>query len=352
MLHPALENEEQTHTVSLIAAIADYAGAFAVRGESAIETARACLIDALARAIESLRDPECAALIGPIVPGALMPGGARVPGTSLELEPAQAAFCIGLLLCRPGGDDCWPAAGDPRPIDSLGAILAVADYQARKATMEGKPPPTVRDVLAAMVKALEIQGMLAAVDEADDAPGSAPLRIARVAATAIVAAQLGGTEGQIARAVSYACLDGEMFVHPDDRHAAGRRDWAAADTISRAVRHACQATAAGRPGFLTSADLEVASLADRLLGAGRTMARKDFGTQAIGRLTALRMAQDAAQLATRFRAAVERYFPMRQAERLKALFAAPGRLDDLPVNELVAALVTNGNHRASPTGSC
>ncbi len=322
--------------------MADYAAGFAVSAESAIEAARHGLIDGLARGLEALRDPECAALVGPIVPGAVMPGGSRVPGTSLELEPSQAAFCITLMLCHPADGDAGLTCSGARAADSLGAILAAADYQARKAVMEGRPPPKVRDVLVALLKALEIQGVLAAAGENQQAAGAVPLRFARVATTAIVTAQLGGTQGQIVRAVSYACLDGGTFAHPDARYAIGREDRAWADAIGHAVRHACQVMASGRPSSPAPADRELASLADRLLGAGAAAPECRFGTAHIGRLAGLREPEEIARLMMRFRAAVDRGFPTRQAQRVKALFAAPERLDDLPVNELLAALVTNG----------
>lgn len=342
MHNPVLATQDRSNMMSLLAAMGDYATAFPVSGESALETARHCLIDALTRGFEALRDPQCAALIGPIVPGAVMPGGARVPGTSLELEPAQAAFCISVMLCRPAGGEQWPAPGGARAADSLGAILAAGDYQARKAVMEGKPPPSVRDVLAALLKALEIQGVLAACDESYYAAGESPQRIARIAATAVTGAQLGATPGQIVRAVGYACIDGGMYLHRDERFTIGRQDWALADTMSRAVRHACQAMVANTSSILTSADLEVLSLAGRVLVVAHPMPREPFGTAHIDRLAGLQQPQDAARLAERFRAAVDRRFPVRQAERVKALFAAPERLDDLPINELIAALVTNG----------
>jgi 2-methylcitrate dehydratase PrpD len=340
MHDPVLTIDDPSDTLSLLVAMADYAAAFPVSGEAAIAAARHCLIDALARGFEALRDPQCAALVGPIVPGAVMPGGSRVPGTSLELEPAQAAFCISLMLCRPAGGERWPAPGGARAADSLGAILSTADYQARKAMMEGRPPPKVRDVLAALLKALEIQGVLAAFDE-DYAAGGSPLRLARVAATAMTAAQLGGTQCQIIRAVGHACIDGGMYLHRDERLAVDRKDWAWADTIGRAVRHACQAMACGTPTILTSGDLEVVSLAG-ILPDTRSVPRKPFGTTHIDRLAGLQRPRDAERLTSRFRAAVDRCFPARQAQRVKALFAAPERLDDLPVNELIAALVTNG----------
>jgi 2-methylcitrate dehydratase len=343
MPHPSPRTEAQTNTVGVIFTLSNYAAAFAVERESAIETARHCLIHCLGRGFEALRDPECAPLVGPVVPGALMPGGARVPGTSLELEPVQAAFCIGLLFCRRVSADHWLASVRAYAGDWLGAILAVADHQARKAAMEGRTPPRVRDLLIAIVKALEIQAVLASIEEEEDpAAADESIRLARAAATAVVAAQLGGTPGQIATAVSYSSLDGEMFVHPDEPYTVARGYWAAADTISRGVRRAYQATAADRPAFLTAVDLTIVELADSQLGTTPFTPRKSFGTAAVDRLARARRPQDVARLMSGFNAAVEASFPARQAERIKALFAAPRELDELPVNELIAALVTNG----------
>lgn len=348
MLDPVRETPDPSDRASLVLAVADYAATFTVDGEAALATARCCLIDALGRGFEALRIPECASRVGPLVPGALMPGGARVPGTSLELEPAQAAFCIGGMLGRPADSDRWLGSSRPRGTDPLAAILAAADYRARRCIMEGKAPPRVRDVLAALVKALEIQSVLAASDEVRGAPGNEPLRGARVTASAIAAALLGGSWGQIARASIHASLDGEMLVPEENRPPFGRGHWAAADTLGRGVRHACQATALGCPSALTSADLASVDLADRVLGAAAltcpspASCRKRFGTGLIDRLGSLRRPADLAQLTMGFRAAVDACFPPRQAERVKALFAAPQRLDDMPVNELMAALVVNG----------
>jgi 2-methylcitrate dehydratase PrpD len=323
MLNPALEVEDQTNTAPMVVALAEYAAGFAIGNGAAIQTARHCLIDALGGGLEALREPECAALIGPLVPGSMMPGGARVPGTSLELDPAQAAFCTTLMLCRPARRRNWLTSGG-----AFGALLAVADYQARKAIMEGKPPPRVRDVLAAMIKTAEIEGVLASE--------GAMLRPARIAITTIVTTQLGGGLSQIVTALSYACTDGGMQIDEDDRY---DRDWARADTMSRAVRHACQAIAGGSSYLTHPAAVD---LACKRLGAGSWSPRKPFATAIIDQLAASRGAPEVAELTLRFHSAVDRHFPARQAERIKALFAAPERLDDLPINELLAALVTNG----------
>lgn len=346
MLNPALEVEDQTNAVSLIVALADYAATFTVKSASAIETARHSLIGALAAALAALRNPERSALMGPIVPGALMPGGARVPGTSLELDPAQAAFCMGLMFCQPEGTEHWPALRCGRAADTFGAVLATGDYQARKAIMEGKSPLRVRDILAAMVKTLEIQGVLAA-EGADDHQGigTSAIRLARVASAALATAQLGGNLGQIAGALSFACAEGDLLLAADKRYYPARSDWARADAISRAVRLACQATAASRPSYLTSLDLAAVDIAGKLLGARPSQPRKVFGTAIADQLATERRPQEVAQLTAGFRAAVDQYFTPRQAERIKALFAVPERLDELPVNELLAALVTNGATR-------
>lgn len=332
MLNPALEAELQTNTASLSVALADYATGFAIGSACAIATARHCLIDALGGGFEALREPECAALIGPLVPGSLMPGGARVPGTSLELDPAQAAFCTGLMLSRSGSRSHWLPSRHGRAAEAFGALLAVADYRGRKAIMEGRSPPKVRDLLAAMIKTLEIQGVLAAE--------GATSQLMRIAATTMVTAQLGGALGQIVTALSYACMDGGMQIDADERYD-GRGDWARADAISRGVRYACQAMAAG-PSHLTPTDLDLGDLEGKLLGAKSRGAREPFGTAIIEQLAAARRPQEVAEVTIRFQAAVDRHFPARQAERIKTLFATPERLDDLPVNELLAALVTNG----------
>jgi len=352
MSSPALEIEDSSQTVSFIVALADYAATCKIDSSSALETARHCLIDALGGGFEALRDPECAALIGPLVPGAVMPGGARVPGTSLELDPAQAAFCTTLFVCRSRSRGDWLTLRGGRAGDSLGAILAVADYQGRKAIMEGKPPPKVRDALAAIVRSLEIQGVLACDDARQSvASGAATMRLARVAATtAVVAAQLGGAVGQIASAISHACLDGGSWVDEYEASEIGHVEWTTANAISGAVRHACQATATtgtSRASGPTSPALAAAHLAGKLLGAEPAVPRKPpprkrFGTGIVDRLTAARTPEDVAQLTARFRTAVDQYFPIRQAERIKLLFAVPERLEELPVNELLAALVTNG----------
>src|SRR6185437_215817 len=145
----------------VLVAVAEYVKGFTVQSELAYDTARYCLMDTLACGFQALKFPACTKLLGPVVPGAVMPGGARVPGTSYELDPVQAAFNIGTMIRWLDFNDTWLAAEWGHPSDNLGGILGVADYLSRKARMEGSEPLTVRDVLTAMIKAHEIQGVIA-----------------------------------------------------------------------------------------------------------------------------------------------------------------------------------------------
>src|ERR1700730_686915 len=221
-----------------LVAIADYAKDFSIKSTQAYETARYCLMDTLACGFQALKYPACTKLLGPVVPGAVMPGGARVPGTSFELDPVQAAFNVGAMIRWLDFNDTWLAAEWGHPSDNLGGILAIADYLARKAIMEGKTPPTVRDVLSGMIKAHEIQGVLA-LENSFNRVGLDHVILVRVASTAVVTAMLGGTREQIINAVSNAWIDGgALGTYRHAPHTWARKSWAAGDATSRAVRHA------------------------------------------------------------------------------------------------------------------
>jgi 2-methylcitrate dehydratase len=223
---------------AVLTAIAAYARDFTVRSESAYETARYCLMDTLACGFLALKYPACRRLLGPVVPGAVMPGGARVPGTSYELEPVQAAFNIGAMIRWLDFNDTWLAAEWGHPSDNLGGILAIADYQARNAVMSGKAPPTVRDLLTAMIKAHEIQGVLA-LENSFNRVGLDHVLLVRIASTAVVASMLGASLEQVVNAVSNAWIDGgALRTYRHAPNTGSRKSWAAGDATSRAVRHA------------------------------------------------------------------------------------------------------------------
>src|SRR5438105_5662416 len=225
----------------VLSAIADYARNFTVESQPAYETARYCLMDSLACALQALAIPACRKLLGPVVPGAVMPGGARVPGTSFELDPVQAAFNIGTLIRCLDFNDTWLAAEWGHPSDNLGGILAVADYLARNAVMSGRTPPSVRALLTAMIKAHEIQGVLA-LENSFNRVGLDHVLLVRVASTAVVAGMLGASTGQIVNALSNAWIDGgALRTYRHAPNTGSRKSWAAGDATSRGVRHALMA---------------------------------------------------------------------------------------------------------------
>ena len=170
--------------------IADYVSDYQIASTEAFQTARYMLMDSLACAMLAMKHPECVKHLGPLVPGAELKGGARVPGTSHELDPVQAAYNIGVQVRWLDFNDTWLAAEWGHPSDNLGGILAVADWQARKAAAEGRAPPRVRDLLTAMIKAHEIQGCIA-LENSFNKVGLDHVVLVKVASTAVVAQMLG-----------------------------------------------------------------------------------------------------------------------------------------------------------------
>jgi 2-methylcitrate dehydratase len=467
-----------------LTAIAEYARNFRIESQAACDTARYCLMDTLACGFQALKYPACRKLLGPVVPGAVMAGGARVPGTSFELDPVQAAFNIGAMIRWLDFNDTWLAAEWGHPSDNLGGILAVADYRARLAVMSGKAPPTVRDVLTAMVKAHEIQGVLA-LENSFNRVGLDHVLLVRVASTAVVAAMLDGTPEQVVNAVSNAWIDGgALRTYRHAPNTGSRKSWAAGDATSRAVRLALIALT-GEMGYPSALSAKTWGFSDVLFKGKPLSLPQPFGSYVMenvlfkisfpaefhaqtaveaamtlhpkvgnriddiervvietqepgvriidktgplanpadrdhciqymvaiplifGRLTAAdyedevardarvdalrakmqvrenpaftadyyaadkryignavqvffrdgsstervqvdfpighrkRRAEGMPVLVKKFEAAVDAHFPAKQAERIKALFAKPAGLDALPVNEFVAAMVTNG----------
>jgi 2-methylcitrate dehydratase len=233
--------------------IADYALSSALDSKAAYETAYYCLMDTLACGFQALQYPACTKLMGPVVPGAVLPGGARVPGTSYELDPVQAAFNIGTMIRWLDFNDTWLAAEWGHPSDNLGAILAVADYMSRRSAAQGKKGLVVRDVLTAMIKAHEIQGVTA-IENSFNRVGLDHVLLVRIASTAVATAMLGGTRDQVINAVSNAWIDGgALRTYRHAPNTGSRKSWAAGDATSRAVRHALIALTGemGYPSALT-----------------------------------------------------------------------------------------------------
>ena len=234
--------------------IADYALSYEIKSELAYTTARYCLIDTLGCGLEALEYPACIKLLGPIVPGTVVPHGARVPGTSFQLDPVQAAFNIGAIIRWLDFNDTWLAAEWGHPSDNLGAILATTDWLSRNAIAEGNPPLRMKQVLTAMIKAHEIQGCLA-LENSFNKVGLDHVVLVKVASTAVVCQLLGLNRDQTINALSLAWVDGQSLrTYRHAPNTGSRKSWAAGDATSRAVRLALMARAGemGYPSALTA----------------------------------------------------------------------------------------------------
>ena len=234
--------------------IADYALDFKIECDLAYSTARFCLIDTLGCGLEALEYPACTKLLGPIVPGTVVPNGARVPGTNFQLDPVQAAFNIGAMIRWLDFNDTWLAAEWGHPSDNLGGILATADWLSREAIASGRPPLTIRDVLTAMIKAHEVQGCIA-LENSFNKVGLDHVVLVKVASTAVVSQLLGLTREQTINALSLAWVDGQSLrTYRHAPNTGSRKSWAAGDATSRAVRLALLARAGemGYPSALTA----------------------------------------------------------------------------------------------------
>ncbi|MDS1142164.1 bifunctional 2-methylcitrate dehydratase/aconitate hydratase [Pusillimonas sp. SM2304] len=216
--------------------IVDYVQQYEITSALAYDTARNCLIDTLGCGLEALEYPACTKLMGPVVPGTVVPNGAKVPGTQFQLDPVQAAFNIGAMIRWLDFNDTWLAAEWGHPSDNLGAILATADWLSRSAVAVGKPALTMRDALTAMIKAHEIQGCIA-LENSFNKVGLDHVVLVKVASTAVVAHMLGLNRDEILNAVSLAWVDGQSLrTYRHAPNAGSRKSWAAGDATSRAVR--------------------------------------------------------------------------------------------------------------------
>ena len=216
--------------------IADYVRNYTITSDEAYETARYCLVDTLGCGIEALGYPACTKLLGPVVPGTVVPSGARVPGTQFQLDPVQAAFNIGAMVRWLDFNDTWLAAEWGHPSDNLGGILATADWISRTRIANGKDPLIMKTVLEAMIKAHEIQGIMA-LENAFNRVGLDHVVLVKVASAAVCAWLMGGNRDEIINAVSQAFVDGQSLrTYRHAPNTGSRKSWAAGDATSRAVR--------------------------------------------------------------------------------------------------------------------
>jgi 2-methylcitrate dehydratase len=216
--------------------IADYVRSYTITSDEAYETSRYCLIDTLGCGIEALGYPACTKLLGPVVPGTIVPHGAKVPGTQFQLDPVQAAFNIGAMVRWLDFNDTWLAAEWGHPSDNLGGILATADWISRSRMANGKDPLIMKTVLEAMIKAHEIQGVMA-LENAFNRVGLDHVVLVKVASAAVCAWLMGGTRDEIINSISQAFVDGQSLrTYRHAPNTGSRKSWAAGDATSRAVR--------------------------------------------------------------------------------------------------------------------
>lgn len=257
--------------------IVDYVLDYPIDSTLAWETAHYCLLDTLGCGLEALEYPACKKLLGPVVPGTVVPNGARVPGTQFQLDPVQAAFNIGAMIRWLDFNDTWLAAEWGHPSDNLGGILAVADWLSRTALARGKAPLTMKQVLAGMIKAHEIQGCIA-LENAFNRVGLDHVLLVKVASVAVVAQLLGLNREEILNAVSLAWVDGQALR--TYRHAPNtgtRKSWAAGDATARAVRLALMARS-GEMGYPSALSAKTWGFYDASFNGEKFRFQRPYGT--------------------------------------------------------------------------
>jgi len=275
MSHAAITNKQTPDQVLID--IADYVADFSVENKEAFNTARNCLIDTLGCGLEALSYPACTKLLGPVVPGTIVPNGARVPGTNYQLDPINAAFNIGTMIRWLDFNDTWLAAEWGHPSDNLGGILAVADWLSRTRLAKGEVPLLMKDVLEAMIKAHEIQGVIA-LDNSFNRVGLDHVVLVKVASTAVVAKLLGASKQQIVDALSNAWLDGQSLrTYRHAPNTGSRKSWAAGDATSRAVKLALM-TMQGEMGYPTALTAKTWGFYDVLFKGKSFSFQRDFGS--------------------------------------------------------------------------
>lgn len=253
-MHQNVETNLRPAFDTVLQEIADYVLDYDVKSQDAYQTAHLCLLDTLGCGILALQYPECTKLLGPTVPGTIVPNGTHVPGTPFVLDPIQGAFNIGTMIRWLDFNDTWLAAEWGHPSDNLGGILAVADYLSRQRRAAQAPPLLVSDLLIAMIKAHEIQGVLA-LENSFNRVGLDHVILVKIASTAVVTKMLGGSREEILNALSLALVDGQSLrTYRHSPNTGSRKSWAAGDATSRAVQLAMMSLKGemGYPSALTA----------------------------------------------------------------------------------------------------
>ena len=295
----------------VITDIADYVLRYRVRSPLAIETAHYCLIDSLGCAFEAMAYPDCTKLLGPVVPGTVVPHGARVPATPFELDPVTAAFNIGVLVRWHDYNDAFNGETVVHPSDAFGGILAAADWASRTRLAGGRPPIGMAEVLDAATKAYELMGGLAIENQFTKRMGLDHVLLVKVAVAAVVTKLLGGSRDEIVNAVSNAWIDGQVLATFRRQPNAGpRKSWAAGDAASRGVWLALLALK-GEMGYPTALTAKTWGFYDVLADGRPFTFQRPYGSYIVENVQfkisypAAFHAQTAAEAAIRLHAAVQ-----------------------------------------------
>ena len=257
--------------------IAKYVLEYLPDSDEAYNTARLCLMDSIGGAVLALRFPECTKMLGPIIPGTTVPHGSRVPGTSYELDPITAAFNIGVLIRWLDYNDTWLAAEWGHPSDNLGAILSLADHLSRKNISNGMKPLILKDVFSWIIKAYEIQGVMA-LENSFNQRGIDHVILVKLASAAVAAGMLGCNEEQIINTISQVWVDvGPIRTYRHAPNTGSRKSWAAGDATSRGVFFAIQSLR-GEMGYNSCLSAPKWGFYDRIWGGNKFKFQRPYGS--------------------------------------------------------------------------
>jgi len=273
-----MDASRSTKFDDVIEKIVDYVLNYDVSAsEEAMTTARYCFMDTIGCGLYALQYPACTKMMGPIVPGATLDNGARVPGTNYELDPVRSAWNIGAMNRWLDYNDTWLAAEWGHPSDNLGAILATADYLSRNNIVQGKAGLSMQDVLEAMIKAHEIQGVIA-LENSFNRVGLDHVMLVRIASTAVSAQLLGCDREQMLNAVSHAWLDGSSLrTYRHAPNTGSRKSWAAGDATARGLFLALMAKR-GEMGYPSAVTAPVWGFQDVLFKGNELSFKQEYGT--------------------------------------------------------------------------
>lgn len=245
------------------------------------DTARLVFLDTIGCGLEALKFKECTKLLGPIVPGTVVPNGTRVPGTPYQLDPVNGAFNFGAMIRWLDYNDCWLAAEWGHPSDNLGGILAIADWISRTNRAGGKLGDgnilKIRDVLEAMIKAHEIQGVLA-LENSFNKVGLDHVALVKVATAAVTSRMLGLSEKRTADAITQAWVDGQSLrTYRHSPNTMSRKSWAAGDACQRAVGLVLKVLR-GEGGIPTVLSAPTWGFYDTLFGGNKFKFQRPYGS--------------------------------------------------------------------------